>query len=289
MTTPQRYERLSRTAYGQYLQTVSFYNVPYNDTPFTTLNEKLNIFPDEKVPAGKYPVPKYWAYGNKGHKPEIGADGIGIIDFYHHDVTDGAFYRQMPFVLRTIDNDLPPEVRAKYGLRCVETYDNVKYFAYYLRRLDMTTFIPRMYMRTVNNGVSTLQPFVPDSSNLSPIPSQLAPTGVNETNGASIVTLGTLTMSLDANETQELLNVASIIYKNDKYAIVSEVGLVAGHERLVNVTTPGQGEITYNEVIQAQVVAFLATHASAYTQNTGLEFSFITGASDAVIDITVVP
>lgn len=249
-------ENTVRTVYGIALQSAKQQGLPWAMIPFTTLNEKLGIQSGVLPDAGVYPNAQFWCIGNGGHTTKIGAGGVALLTPQQFEPTNASLYNMLPFVLCALGADLAPADRAKYGLRRIENHNGVNYIAYYLKRLDLTNVSVQMMLTTVQGGVSNSTPFVPDSSNLNPTPPVISNSGVNTSNGSYVSASAPMSIVFDAVDTQRFLNVIDIIYQDRDYAMISEVAICSGVNKVVQVTDPGGTPFNMNEVIACQVNDF---------------------------------
>lgn len=278
-------ENTTRTVYGSYLQTCILMKLPFIMKENTTLNEKFGIQAGIAPGSADVPGMRYFGVGNGGHKMSVGAGGIAIPEIVQHKGTDAALYNHLPFVLREETNDLDATARANYGLRRIETHGNKRYVAYYLKRLGLSTVVPAMEYTTVRDGASTVTAFVPDSSNLNPTPPTLSSSGVNVVSGDYVAATAKVEIALSASDVEELLNVAKVIYDDEAYAIISEVSLVSGVDKVVSSPAVGNTVINFNEVIAAQVVSHVnAFHPMKYA-NGGTSMLLDIGNSEALFNL----
>lgn len=278
-------ENITRTVYGSYLQTCMLFGLPFSRKPSSTLNEKFGIQPDTVPSIEEMPHTRYWAIGNGGHRMTVGADGIGKPEPIQHRATDAALFNHLPFVLREPANDLATADRAKYGLRREETHNGLRYIAYYLKRIPLAQVIPAMEYKTVQNGDTVTTPFVPDSSHLNPQPPELSPTGVNVVSGDYTTATAKAGLVLSKTDVDELLNVATILYDDPDYAIVSEIALVSGIDKVVQSPGVGGGTINFGEVICAQVVTHISTFVPLRFSNNGTELLLDVGATEPLFSV----
>ena len=282
-------ELITRTVYGSYLQTCSLLGQPVIVAPSSTLNEKLSIQSGVAFSAEQTPRMRYAAIGNGGHKMVMGSNGISRPEPIQHRSTDASLYNQIPFVLRLAANDLSAAQRQKYALRRIEEHDGISYIAYYLKKLDYVGVIPEMEYKTVVSGVTTSTAFVPNSSNLNPVPPDLASTGVNVSTGDYVSSVANIPFTLNVDEVNDVLNVASIIYGDVGYAIISEIALCAGVDKIVNVVDTGGNTFNFNEVIGTQIVSFVNGFFSMNFTNNGLNVIFGVGASEPTFLLVSAP
>jgi hypothetical protein len=281
-------QNVVRTVYGSFLQTCDYINHQLPVLPNTTLNEKFTILVDEVLAPGENPAVAYLAIGNKGHKFSIGAEGVAKPEILQHRPTDAALYNQLPFVLRDMSADLTPVERAKYAFRKVVTYNGVDYIAYYLKRVDTSLVAPEMSYKTVvtdpvtNTVTTVVEPFVPTTANLNPTPPTLSSVGTTVTTGDYVASTAKIQLDLSANEVQELLNVCNIMYGDEAYAIISEVALVSGVDRIYSLTYEGVTS-NYKEVIAAQVCSFISTFISVQHSTNGVSNILDIGSTEPLL------
>ena len=264
-----------RTAYGSELQSVQFSQLPFDMKQYTTLNEALTIEAGVPPDAGVIPSVKYYAIGNGGHSFQT-ASGIPFIQPEAHDPRDAGLFSQLPFVLAPVAQDITPTQQANYALRKQVTYNGNDYYAYYLRRLDLTNTAVALQLASINNGVTTTTEFVPTAANLHPTPPSLSNQGSNPVTSTFVQASALIPFTLSQWECQQLLNVASIIYGNENLAIISEIGLCSGVDKNISIGTGG----TFNEAIAVQIVAHIpAFHAIPFTA-TGLTGTMDLGTNE---------
>ena len=276
---------ITRTIYGAELQVCMLHGVPYPIRPNTTLNEKLSIRATDQPAAGVYPRQQYLVVGNGAHGVGVGADSIPYVDDLAHRVDDAALFRLRPLVLRLETDDLPAVQRAKYALRRSETHDGLRYYAYYAYRIDMTNVQSQLRKITVDNGAEIVTPFVPNNSNLNPVPPIVPP-------NQSIPALGqgdyldvSMLMSVvfTPAEVQEYINACVILHGSDRYAAISEIGLVSGVDKLVPADAAGGGTFQFNEIIAAQIATHVVRYNHMASNTDGATFTFDAGANEALL------
>jgi hypothetical protein len=273
-------EGITRTCWGGLLQTCMWLRRPYIVLPNTTLNEKLGIRETDKPPVGVYPFMGYLAVGNGGHKLSLSADGVLGTDPLQQKATNGSPFKLMPFVLREQSDDLTQAQRARFALRKEEEHGGVRYYAYYLMRLPLENVNPSLESLVIDGGVKTVAPYVPDSSVLNPVPDELSPTGVNTVDGDYISVTAKVPVDLTADDMTELLNVAKILFGDEKYAIVSEFVMCQGLDKMVDSPAPGNATIPFNEAIAVQVASFVPGFVAAKFSKTGFDMMLDAGTTE---------
>lgn len=273
-------ENATRTIYGSYIQTCLFFGLQPEFKASSTLNEKLGINATTLPSQNDKVSLAYYVIGNGGHQLAVGANGVPKPEPVQHRATDAALYSQLPFVLREVNNDLSPAERVKYALRKEEVHNSVRYIAYYARRIDKTNLIPTMEYKVVNSGQETVTPFTPNSSNLSPIPPTMVNSGVNTVDGDYTTASARVSLVLTADDMTELLNVGNIIYNDSGFAIISEIGLCTGVDKVIAVTAENGGTFNFNDAIGVQIASHIPTMIPANFSNNGTSISLDVGATE---------
>lgn len=212
-----------RTLYGLSIQLASLLGQEYQPLPNTTLNEKFLINPDKPIPSGVYPTINYFT---------IGVGGSSTIDnsgysYSEHTAVDAALYEHVPFVLRTLDNDLTDTERSRYRFRKVITVSDIDYVAYYLKVIPCIISPNSLYEVSRNNNIHKLSILDTNTNTfLNPVPidKELALTKYDEV--GYLAKSAKLEFSLPIDELIELRNVFKILYKSEK--ILTEIGVCSG-------------------------------------------------------------
>lgn len=278
-------ENITRTIYGSYLQTCKQLGLPFVLAANTTLNEKFGIQQNVVPDSNQIPNMRYFSIGNGGHRMTIGAGGVAMPEPVQHLATDAALYKHLPFVLRETNNDLTTAERAHYALRRTEVHNGITYVAYYLKRMDLTGVAAAMEHITVTDGISSVSSFVPDNSNLNPVPPVLSSSGVNVVSGDYVAATAKIGLVLSQIDAAELLNVATVLFNDDNYAIISEIALCSGVDKLVAVTGAGSASFNFTEAIGVQVVSHINTVLLMKFSNNGTEVLLDVGATEPLFNI----
>lgn len=247
-----------RTAAGALLQTAQYLGKPVVIQPNSSLNQKFDIQASTAVAEDDKVAVKYVVAGLGGGKVVQGVNGLTKLEGIQHKPRDAGLYHHVPFVLRLPNDDLDVTKRANYRLRRTEVHDGETYVAYYAKVLDLSATVPSLELRSVNNGVTTSTPYAPTLADLNPTPPVLGAGGVIVTSGDYIAATAKVPFTLNAWEVQEFLNVCNVIFGDDGYAMITELGVCSGVDRVVtgdfNGTSSG-----YTEAIGVQIATFMAT------------------------------
>lgn len=277
---------VTRTIYGGALQATQFTGTAFKQVANTTLNEKFGIQANSLVPAGTIPTMGIVVIGNGGHKLSVGANNIAKPDPVQHKSTDAGLYNHIPFVLRELDNDLTQAQMAGYRLRQGLQINGVNYIAYYGKKLDYTGIQAQMeYMTVAPDGTITITPFVPTSANLNPTPPDLSPSGVNVTTGDYTIASIKVPFNLSSTDAAELVNVANLMYGDPDLAIISEIGLCSGVDKLVAGGGSGQPTFNYTESIGTQICSiFNSFYPMNYADN-GINVMLDVGSTEPLLKL----
>lgn len=279
---------VTRTIYGATVQTNLMLGRPHTFPQFTTLNEYLNIQKDTLPGSTDTPTLSYYVWGNRGHSMIVGADGIPLNEVVQHRATDAGLYGQLPFVLREVNQDLTAVERAKYVLRRQEERQGLQYYAYYGRRLDKTNLSVGMYYTQVQDGQSNVSVFVPTKANLTPSPQQLTNSATNLINADYVSARARLQLSMTEAEVAEMLNVAKVIWNDERYAIVSELGMCTGVDKMINAPAFGGGSFQFAEAIGTQIASHVAAYNPLLQSNTGVSIEMNIGINEPLYALAAV-
>lgn len=273
---------VTRTFYGNDLQTCQFLGLPYVIDPKSTLNERFDILKEQGLPDGVYPRARYLSIGLGGHRNTTGAQGIGLTTEVPYLATNASNYKPLPFVLRAVNDDLAPSQRARYAMRRIETHNAESYVAYYLRRLSMDGVSVEKTILTKNeDGSVTPTPFVPSDENLVPTPPVMTNEGVNLLLAKNGVINARVPLIMSTDEMKELQDAATIIYGDPAYAIISEMTLCTGVDRVIQLSDGSN----FNEAICVQSAAFVNTLHQARFTNDGIDSAINVGVSEPLLKI----
>jgi len=280
-------ENIVNTAYANQLATCKKLGRPYTIQKFTTMNEKLGLNANAALQSGKYPITQYYAIGDGGHTFVASTNGGNpTIMPLQHEADDANLFHQIPFILRLPTNDIDPTTMSNYAMRgTYVTPDGTTYIAYWLRRIDLSSTNPELQLRSVVNGTTSVDAFVPTSENLSPVANKLAVTGVNTISGNYICSSAQVEMDMSAFEIAELMNVFNILYGNTNSAIISEMLLCSGVDSIQQITV-GTATINFNDAICVQADTFISDFKLLSYDNAGITRLLDIGSNAPIMSIS---
>jgi len=215
-----------RTIYGIDLQMDMLLNRKYTPLQNTTLNEKFSIATDKIIPEGIYPKLNYLVIGIGGHENMDDSD----YKFSKHKAIDAALFKHVPFVMRTLDNDLYVSERKKYRLRKIENYNGITYACYYMKIIPNVIIKNGLFEIIKNDaGINTLKYF---NTNRSDLLNPLEPVtrkidNYLDTDKSTYIAKTTkIEFSLYLNEINDVRQAMEIIY--GEVVNISEIGICSG-------------------------------------------------------------
>lgn len=263
---------IQRTVLASALLTAKLLGLKYDLVPYTTLNEKLGIQSGVNgTDATITPTLKYWAIGDNGHNFTTGADSRPYVTPVQHRPSDFGAFGQIPFVLRLPSDDLSAALQKNYGLRREEVHNNVTYIAYYAKLLDTSDSEVTMQRVVIQDGISSTYAFTPNEGNLNPTKPTIPPTTVTTTDGEYLLASAPVTIQFTEFDAAELMKVAKILYGDENQAVISEIMLMTGINKPIQITTP-TGSTTFNEVVMAQIYTHITAYYAIGFANQGFDF-----------------
>lgn len=245
-----------KTIYHTNLELLKALNKPFSVIEHSTLNEKFGVEVDTLLPDNVYPELSYIAIGRGGHRGRLAADGSTLIDILQHNIKHAALYEHLPFIMRETNNDLSAANRLKYGMRRLEEHNGVKYFVYYLKKLNYNSSYPNISELTVVDGVVTTEEYIPLPAQLNPEPILYSTGTSNVSTGKHISVQSTINLVLSESDIAEIISAVEIIYGDSSYATISELATVTAITRTVE-SVLGGINVSYDEALAAQVANFI--------------------------------
>jgi hypothetical protein len=277
-------QHIVRSAAGANLQTCQLLKKPLVLLENSTLNQKFNIQKDTIPADSDIFSMQYLTIGNMGHRMLLGSNNIPYPSPVQHLPEHSGLYNHIPFVLRLPNEDLTPQERIRYRLRRMEQHDGTTYVAYYGLVMDLTLTQPKLELRVVDGDNVTSTPFAYTLDNLNPTQPTIPPGQGLVTGSDYIASTAKVPFKLTADDVVELLNVANILYGDENYAIISEIGVCHGVDRVVTGDFNGQSA-SYTEVIGCQITTFVSSFFALPFMNTGVDVTFDVGSVEPLLTL----
>lgn len=278
-------ENITRTIASAYLQTVQWIGARFIMKQNSTLNEKWNIQSGIAPTADQIPVIKGYGIGNGGHELVV-INKIAVPKPVQFKTRNASLYSPLPFVLRLPEADLTQTERANYALRRIEDHNGQNYVAYYCKRIDLSSTVPVMnYHKVLDGGGEEVTAFNYTTDDLNPTPPVLSSTGTNIVSGDYLSASAPATIFFSPSDVEEILNVAQILYNNSDLAIVSEMTLVSGVDKVVSSPGVGSNTINFNELIAAQCCTFINVFYPMNFNNQGVNITLDLGATEPLFGL----
>lgn len=281
-------ENVTPTVYAAAIQTYNQLGLVPKFDPGATFNDYLGVFGGDTLTATDRYTTGYMSIGIGGHTNETGPDGFPLGGSNVHQPGDTRAFKPFPFIMRLITDGLNIEQRKKYRGRRIETHQGRQYECWYLRVIDKTPLQVNKWRQINSNGQTSTVLFTPNDENINPVPvTPTTSTGSTiQATGDFLYTSCVYNFVLDENDAAELRNCAEIIYNNERYAVISEVVIQAGADRLKTGPGPGQTTMNYTEAVCVQPMAFLVTESSMVVNNKGYTWTIDLGATEPLASAT---
>lgn len=188
----------------------------------TTLNEKLDIFPNMSI-GTTYPEIKYLGIGLGGTNT-----AYDILKSSEHSVFDGSLFKQVPFLIVEKTKDLTVAERKVYRLRKEVVINNIEYVEYYLKLIDNISE-PEVYYVTKTGELTTrLEPFnFNNAAILNPTP-LVKEDFLNVSTETYVAVTSDVTLYLSPQELENIKLAIEIKYGVDTPHILTEMSLFTG-------------------------------------------------------------
>lgn len=271
------------TIYGAAFINARMRAQPHEVLPFTTMNEAINnntIVQNQPTPNTRgmqYCAPYsyeddsinlsmgYFVIGNGGHRNVVGAtDGFPYTDDVDHSADNSGLYRMIPFAVKPVSSDFTIAERARYRLRRTVDIGGVLHAAYFARKMVFDDSTSEIYKTTVSNGEPIVSSFTPTINNLRPTP----PTYGVQNDGSYMSVSSPIVFDFTDDDVALLIEACTTLYGNPHYAVISELGLCTGVDKMVTSQYPATGaqnpSSANNPQVQEAVAVQLAAVMSTY-------------------------
>jgi len=197
-----------RTMYGIHVELSRLLGKEYTPLANTTLNEKFDIIPNIELADSLYPTLGYYAIGVGGDPIIVGNPGY---TYSKHSPVDAALFKHVPFLMRTLTNDLSNDERSAYRLRVIETINNVDYACYYLKAIPLIELRDYFYKIVTVNDETVLRVFTTDTDKLlNPVPQTRSVDTTDITTSNYVTNIAKLKFALTLTEMEDLKTVFSL-------------------------------------------------------------------------------
>ncbi len=229
-----------KTIYNTDLINSQLTGTDYTILQGTTLNEKFGII--ENVIGDEKPTLKYFTIGMPYE--DMFSDNSVSLQTVKHDPIDGALFKHVPFLVKTLDSDISGSEREGYRLRVEILKDGIVYVLYYMKIINVD--VAESMIVTINNNDGILIPEIYETENvdkiLEPIPIEhdtlYAPDDVN-----MVVAVKKIKLKLTGAELNEIKEAMLFMYPDEEQKI-GEIGLCSG----VDVDVNGYPESAYTQM-----------------------------------------
>lgn len=274
-------DKTVRSAVGALLQTAQKLNLPYEFVPNSLMNKQLGVLPDE-LP-DQTPWTQYATIG-------IG----GLVTRYYdnntraetmpqpHEPRHTGLYKQVPFVMRHLNEDLETAERARFRLRVVQEVDGVKYACYYARALDLRQTRALLEYRQIVDGQIVSMPWEPSPEDQHPRPTAVNPGQVLVTGDDYIASTAKNAFKLTASDMTELVNVGNILFKSENAILLTELALCSGVDVESRAMINGVMQ-PYTEAVGVQITDFISTFLPVAYQRAGAAINMDIGSVEPLL------
>lgn len=259
---------ITRLAMGSYFQLAKAIGSPIIPPANSTLQEIVNnsdcvpFQPSIPTASMEYPDDynyqtdsinskmQYFAIGSGGHFNVTNAtNGRPKMGTKPHIGRQTGLFDIMPFVVKPVEDDLSPDDREKYRCRKIVEINGRYYAAYFLRRIDLAAYPITQTIVKKENGVETTVPYKPTLNDM--VMKDFPISGEND--GTYIRTLIQVDLTFDATEAQYLREVANLWYGNPDDAIISEIAICSGVDKVITKRYPPAGSAQTAQAISSSL------------------------------------
>lgn len=271
-----------RTIYAAHLSTCRSLGRPFTVLDNSTLNQKFGLHVDETPRINEYPVIGYVGIGNKGVSYETTTSDFMLAKAIPHLPKDASLYNFIPYLIRRADSDISAEERSRYRLRVPMTIEGVPHVAYYLRALTLDQVTPAVELRNVTDTNIATSSFTPTLGDLSPTHPELSHVDINDPSGDYLISTAKVNLVLNANDVREIMDACALLYGDPNYAVISEIALCSGIDRVLQGTF-GSTTGNYVDTVATQVNAFIHQFHKLGETTTSVSLRFDIGSSEPLL------
>lgn len=231
--------------------------VTFNPDMDCTLNSLYNVY--QAVQPVTIPKIQYFGIGIGGKYNITDTD---LSEAYKPETFEMNLAKPIPFRCLPEDEDslLTSTERAKYRMRVLQTFGGVKYYCYYLKKMEFTDEVGFIYTDPVTQKESA---YILDPTNLRPTRKKPSTSGLVDATLSEITTCAVAKATITGEEVVEAINV---LYEGDlRYAVLSELGIYSGEDKLVEAFNYQGVPFSYQEsmcTFMSAVTTWLGTDMS---------------------------
>lgn len=269
----------TRTIIGSSIAAAVSHSIPQEFLANTTQNQHHDIQNGVYPPAGDYTELRYFALGVGNHYVNYNAPFPTLAN-YGHETNHNGLYTQIPVVLREKGNDLTPEQRINYRFRKTLIKDGVEYWAYFMKVLPPAPSGVELNHITIENGVRTVEPYIPTAASLTPPPPTVPNEGVIPVTSNSLTATYRIDIVFNEFDLAEIRNVFAVLYGDPDNAMFSEVALVYGADKVISTVGDNAVPINFTEAIGAQIAYFIDVIADLKNYKVELKLTSEIGSAE---------
>lgn len=280
-------EKTIRTVIGGKLQTAQKLNRPYEFAPNSIMNKVVGVLPDA-LP-GETPWTQYAAIGIGGLSVRYFDNNTRATPWPQpHEPTDTGMFRQVPYVMRPVNQGLTAAERSRFRLRTIETRDGVKYECWWLRPLDLRDTTVRTEYRQIVDGQVVSTPWEPSAADQHPTPRAINPNQVLVTGDDYVASTAKTTFRFNSWDMTELVNVGSVLFKDEQAILLTELAACSG----VDFESRGDFNgimLPYTEAIGVQITDFVSTFLPSAFNRAGASINMDIGSVEPLFKLATAP
>lgn len=255
-------ERTVKTLIGNQRNLEAHYGAQMLNDSRTTLNHKYQV--QSGVVPTMYPTIKYAGIGIRGKR---NVDDGFLTEPNEVSARNMDLYTPIPFRVVPATQDLIPSERALYRMRQPMRVGNTDYIAYWLKALVFSSSSVQFTRTDPTSLVET--EYALDYTDLTPTPP------VPSVNGVITDSAAELNVSLAASfgvTGAEVVESVNVLYAGDlRYAVVSELGLYTGEDKVVQATGADGVSFNYTEAMFVQLAQHTTWNGTDFGNTTRSE------------------
>ena len=168
--------------------------------------------------------------GRGGHSYLTDENGDINPTTYPHKATHTGMFKPLPFICRTLANDLTGPDRDLYCLRVTAEIAGTVYALYFGRRFDASQNEIVEVLETVNDGIVTNSAaYEPTVNDLYPVKEDLSV----ESEGIFMRTYASVDVGFDQEQIDEIKYGCQLLYGTENKAVLSELAFCFGKDKTV--------------------------------------------------------